>query len=148
MASSPRELFTRLVNAMDARDLDALAEIIHPEIVVTFPQSGERIRGLDSFRMQIENYPGGAPPSSPATARVLGDEERWAISPNYTVVPLASPSVFTIIQRVQYPDGLIWHVVTIAELRDDRVYRVENYFAPETEPAEWRRGMAELLPRE
>ena len=62
---------------------------------------------------------------------VLGDEERWAISPGYTVIPLASPNAFTVKYRVQYPDGHWWHVVGQIELRDGKMYRMENYFAPE-----------------
>ena len=67
-------------------------------------------------------------------ARLLVDEDRWAITPAYTVVPLASRNEFTTLLRTQYPDGRWWHIIVLVELRDERVYRTENYFAPELAP--------------
>jgi hypothetical protein len=100
---------------------------------VDFRQSGERVRGIQQFIDQFANYPDFdriATPS-PEETEIIGDDERWAILPNYTVVPLASPDVFTILQRTQYPDGTWWHVVMVAELRDEMLYRGEAFFAPE-----------------
>jgi hypothetical protein len=79
---------------------------------------------------QAETYPGGNP-EVPLDARVLADEDRWAISPGYTVVPLSSPNEFTVVSNVQYPDGTWWHIVGLIELRDGKLYRMENYFAPQ-----------------
>ena len=80
----------------------------------------------------MESYPGGAPnmPLLP-DARLIRDDERWAITPSYTVVPLASPNEFTVLSATAYPDGRRWHVVSMVELRDDSIYRMEFYFAPE-----------------
>ena len=50
MASKVRELFERYVKAIGELDFDALAEIVHPDVVVAYPQSGERFRGFASFR--------------------------------------------------------------------------------------------------
>lgn len=51
------DLFTRLitVDATNAGDIDALAELFHPEFVGDFPQSGERVHGFAGFRAQLEN---------------------------------------------------------------------------------------------
>lgn len=150
MPSSVRELFKRLVVAMNSKDYETLRELVHPEYVGDFPQSGERTRGFEAFKAQIERYPGGTPASEPAAAdtQVYGDAERWAITPGYTVVPLAGPEVYTAVSRATYPDGSRWHIVSIVELRDDRIYRNETYFAPEFEPPEWRRDMVEIVPRD
>ena len=61
--------------------------------------------------------------------------------PGYTVVPLASPDEFTVTYRVQYPDGRWWRVVSHAVVRDNKLYRMENYFAPEL-PAPLAESMA------
>ncbi|MEX2548101.1 MAG: nuclear transport factor 2 family protein [Chloroflexota bacterium] len=53
------DMFTRLITATNAGDIDALEELFHPEFVGDFPQSGERIHGFAGFRAQLENYPGG-----------------------------------------------------------------------------------------
>ena len=96
------------------------------------PQSGERARGFQGFWAQMEQYPGGGVENSIETeGRLLTDEDRWAITPAYTVVPLATRSEFTVLMRTQYPDGRWWHVVTLVEMRDERLYRTTNYFAPE-----------------
>ena len=62
---------------------------------------------------------------------IVGDDERWAMSPGYTIVPLSQPNQYTTTVRIAYPDGSYWQTITIVELRDDKVYRLESYFAPE-----------------
>jgi len=144
-----RQFFVRMARALNEGDVATLSVMVHPEVVSDFPQSGERLRGIAAFLAQIEEYPGGPPENAdlpPAT--VLGDEERWAITPAYTVVPLAGANKYTVITRAVYPDGSKWHVVCIVELRDELLYRSENFFAPDFEPPEWRREFAEIVARE
>jgi len=117
---------------MDERDFATLEKMIHPDLVSDMPQSGERTVGFAGFRAQLEQYPGGGVQNPVATdARLLADAERWAITPAYTVVPLAGRKEFTVLFRAQYPDGRWWHMLTLVELRDEKIYRTVNYFAPE-----------------
>lgn len=150
MPESKQEFFRRYVDAIGRQDFATLAPMFHADFVGDYPQSGERFRGFASFRAQFEHYPGGLPdePVNPATTRVFGDEERWAITPGYTVLPLTGPERFTTVSRQTYPDGSRWWVVSIITLRDDKILHAETYFAPEFEPPEWRKGMAEVLPRD
>ena len=134
MPVAPREIFTRLVRAIETSDYATVESLVHPDFVADMPQSGERVRGVAAIIAQNESYPSGSvePPSwETAEAIVVAGEERCAISPAYTVIPLAAPNRFTIIQRAQYPDGSWWRVVILAELREDKVYRAEFFFAPE-----------------
>ncbi|MDP8904215.1 MAG: nuclear transport factor 2 family protein [Chloroflexota bacterium] len=149
MPSTTRELFTRFVTAMAERDMAALEQVIDPDFVGEYPQSGERFRGFSAFRAQLEAYPGGLPRgnASMGDARLVDDEERWAITPGYTVLPLAGPQRFTAVVRTTYPDGSHWHIVSIIEIRDDRIARSTTYFAPEFDPPEWRRPLVEIVPR-
>jgi hypothetical protein len=150
MAESRSDFFKRYIRAIATKDFATLEQMIHPDYVGEYPQSGERYRGFAAFRAQLENYPGGLPaaePEDPKT-KVLGDEERWAISPGYTVLPLAGPERYTTVTRAPYPDGSRWWVVSILTLRDDKVIHAETYFAPEFESPEWRKGMVEILPRD
>jgi hypothetical protein len=62
---------------------------------------------------------------------IVEGDERWAMSPAYTIVPLSQPGRYTTHVRLAYPDGSKWRAVTVVELREDRIYRVESYFAPE-----------------
>jgi hypothetical protein len=133
------------LKAMNERDFATLERLIHPDFVGDMPQSRERIRGFASFRAQMENYPGGAPAGQADldAALLTGGEDRWAISPGYTVLPLAGPDRFTAALRTQYPDGSVWHIVVIIDIADDRVIRSTTYFGPEFEPPEWRKGLTE-----
>jgi hypothetical protein len=132
VAFDPQQFFVRFVRAIDQHDLATLESMIHPEMVGDIPQSGERSRGFEQFRAQLEQYPGGGVQNPVETeARVVADEERWAITPSYTVVPLAGRNEFTVLMRAQYPDGRWWRIIVLVELRDEKIYRAENYFAPE-----------------
>jgi hypothetical protein len=132
MAFDPREFFVRFVRAIDQHDRAALEAMIHPDLVTDMPQSGERSRGFEGFWTQMEQYPGGGIENPIESAsRVLTLEDRWAITPSYTVVPLTGATEFTVLMRAQYPDGRWWHIVVLVEMRDERIYRTTNYFAPE-----------------
>jgi hypothetical protein len=148
---NPHEMFRRLLSATNASEMDALAELFHPEFVAESPQSGERAHGFAGFRYQLENYPGTVEvdSQSPVT-RVLGGEERWAITPNYTVVPLANPNEYTALTRARYPDGSMWWIIILVTLRDGLMFRAESYFAPALSPEQlwrgWSRGLVSDAP--
>ncbi len=150
MPESKQDFFTHYVHAVAARDFAALEPMFHPDFVGDYPQSGERFHGFASFRAQLEHYPGGLPdaPVDAASTKVFGDEERWVITPGYTVLPLTGPDRFTTVSRQAYPDGSRWWIVSIVTLRDGRIVHTETYFAPDFEQPEWRRDMAEILPRD
>lgn len=150
MAESVREFFMRYVRAIAELDVATLEQMIHPDFVGFYPQSGERFRGFAAMRAQLENYPGGLRGGElpEAAAKIVGAEERWAITPGYTVLPLAGPERYTTIARAKYPDDSRWWVVSIVELHEGKIYRAETYFAPDFDPPEWRRGIAEIAPRD
>ncbi len=127
-----REFIGRLLTAMFGRDRELLGELLHEDFVTVLPQSGERNKGLDGFLAEMDAYPDGGPvvPST-SEMHVVDDEERWAMSPGFTVVPLASPNEYTVTYRILYPGGQWWHVVAHLMIRDGKLYRMENYFAPE-----------------
>jgi hypothetical protein len=145
MATAARELFTKFVTAMNKQDFDALEKLVHPDFEGDYPQSRERFRGFAAFRAQIEGYPGGLTVGSadPESAILLGDDDRWVVTPGYTVLPLASADRYTTVVKTKYPDGSTWHVIGIIEVRDGLIYRTSTYFAPEYEQPEWRRGLTE-----
>lgn len=131
MTFDPQDFFVRFVRAIDEKDRATLESMIHPDYISDAPQSGERSRGFEHFWAQLVQYPeGGASPIGSET-RLLKDEDRWAITPAYTVVPLAGQKQFTTFIRAQYPDGRWWIIVALTEIRDEKIWRVTNYFAPE-----------------
>jgi hypothetical protein len=150
MPESKQEFFRRYVEAIAKKDFVQLEPMVHPDYVGEYPQSGERFKGFAALKFQLEQYPGGLPDEryDEKNSKVLGEEERWAISPGYTVLPLTGPERFTTVSRSPYPDGSMWWVVSILTLKDDMVWHAETYFAPEFEPPEWRRGIVEIVPRD
>lgn len=148
MAEPTAEFFRRYYRAVGERDYSTLEKMFHPDFVGDYPQSGERFRGFASFRSQLEHYSEPQPLTKldELQTKVLGDEERWAITPGYTVVPLAGPQQYTTISRARYPDGSYWWVVSLMTLSDGLIARSETYFAPEFEPPDWRSDMAEHVP--
>src|SRR5436190_5810048 len=150
MPESKQDFFKRYMQAIGDQDFATLESMIHPEYTADYPQSGERFRSFAAFRFQLEHYPGGLVDQryDDKASKVLGEEERWAISPGYTVLPLTGPDRFTTVSRAPYPDGSRWWVVSILTMKDDKIWHAETYWAPEFEPPEWRRGIAEIVPRD
>jgi SnoaL-like protein len=132
VALDPRDFFAAFTSAVNAGDREAAKALMHPDFTAEIPQSGERSHGFDQFWAQFEAYPGGAP-RMPAVPEIhfIGEDDRWAISPAYTVVLLAAPNVFTMLGTTRYPDGRVWHVLMLVELRNERLFRLESFFAPE-----------------
>ena len=53
----------------------------------------------------------------------------------------------TITLRAVYPDGSIWWLITVYEMRDAQIARSTSFFAPEFEPAPWRAPFVEVRAR-
>ena len=145
--ASVREVLNAYVTLMGTNDFAAVEAVMHPEFEGQYPQSRERIRGFAALRAQMEQYPGGLPATRAGSADVilLGDEERWVMTPGYTVLPLAGPDRYTAVLQTTYPDGSRWHIINIIELKDGLIYRTITYFAPEFERPEWRKDLTELM---
>ena len=116
------------------------AEFIRADCVHDYPQSGERITGLANIRGVFENYPGGLGQSEIDSLRVAGDDKRWAMAPNFTLVSITGGGgSYSSVVRARYPDDSEWYVVTIFELVDGLQTHASLYFAPVFEAPEWRR---------
>ena len=119
---------------------ERLPDFIHAECVHDYPQSGERITGIANIRAVFENYPGGLGRSDLESLRVAGDEPRWAMAPNFTLVSITGGGgSYSSVVRARYPDESEWFVVTIFELVDGLQTRASLYFAPVFEAPEWRK---------
>jgi hypothetical protein len=45
---------------------------------------------------------------------------------------------FTALTKARYPDGSKYHVISIIEVRDERIAKVTTFFAAEFEAPDWR----------
>jgi len=129
------------VDALHHFDLDALQDLIHPDITVRYPQSGEVIRGAATYVEMLRNYP-GAEAVAEIDGTVGADEQVQVSSP----LPFGLPSVtvstasdtFTCKTVVTYPDGSIWHVVFILRFLNGKIIEETSYFGEPFDPPDWR----------
>ena len=56
--SGDTERVERFIATLEARDWDAWAALLHPDVVYEIPQSRERIRGRDRYLRFNQEYPG------------------------------------------------------------------------------------------
>lgn len=123
--------------ASAAFDVQALAALRHPDWMVAWPQSGERVRTNEAWSEVIANYPGGVPATE--VTRIVGAEDRWVVTAGNTVLKVAGSGDFwTSEWRLTYPNGDVYLVVDLMELRDGLVYRETVYWAAPFEAPDWR----------
>jgi hypothetical protein len=131
------ECVRRYAAATAAHDLDALPGLRHPEWMVSWPQSGERVESSQAFAEIITNYPGGAP--AVEVTRIVGAEDQWVVTPANTAMRVAGSGDFWWSEwRITYPKGDVYFVVDLFELRDGLVYRETVFWAAPFEAPEWR----------
>jgi hypothetical protein len=131
------ECVARYSAASAALDLEALAALRHPDWMVFWPQSGERVHGNEACAEIVTKYPGGAPTTE--ITRIVGAEDHWVVTPGNTVLRVAGSGDFWWSEwRVTYPSGEVYLVVDMIELRDGLVHRETVYWAAPFEAPEWR----------
>jgi hypothetical protein len=109
----------------DINDQDVVHEIYHDDVVLEFPQGGERLVGRTNVRAMRDAYPSG-----PAlrTERIRGSGDLWV-----------AENVIT------YDATRSMHTVNIMEFRDGKVVRETIYFGDPWEPPAWRAQWVELV---
>jgi len=118
-------------------DVPALSALRHPEWTVYWPQSGELVHGSRAWSEIIANYPGGAPQTE--ITRIVGAEDQWVVTAGNTVLKVAGSGDFWWCEwRITYPNGDVYLVVDLIELRDGLVHRETVYWAAPFEAPEWR----------
>jgi hypothetical protein len=104
--------------ASAAGDQDGEHEIYHDDVIVEYPQSGERIHGRHNIQALRSHHP--ARPSGFAVRRIVGEGDLW------------------VTEYVINYDGRATFTVSIMEFRGDKVAHETQYFADPFEPPAWR----------
>jgi hypothetical protein len=141
-----RATVERYAHSMGLNDLDTFEATLHPDVEVTYPQSGERFRGRGNVRAHLEHYPGRERRGFDASfERVIGDEAGWVMSPSFTAIQVEGAGEhFTTVGRVRYPTAPEpWHVVSLVEVHDGLIRNIAVYFAEPFEAPEWRASYRE-----
>ena len=114
----------RFFDAIVAGDSATLLEILTPDAVTRWPQSGERMTGALSCVRVHENYPGGPP--SYEFGRISGAGDTWVAE--MTLMYGEEP----------------WYSVSIVEFDGPRIARMTDYFGPAFPAPAWRAQWVEL----
>jgi hypothetical protein len=122
-----RATLDRYWEATMAHDLKKVNEFYHDDIVVEFPQSGERIRGKQNIHELRSHYPTKV---TYKILRVRGDGNLWTTE---VIVTYDNDK-----ERPVYG-------IAIMEFRDDKVAHETLYFAYSFEPPEWRSQWVEIV---
>jgi hypothetical protein len=119
-----RATLDRHWEATVALDLDGVHKIYHDDVVVEFPQSGERILGKQNIYELRAHY------SSKLTFKILrvrGEGNIW------------------VTEYIITYDGRLVNIINIMEFKDSKVARETLYFADPFEPPEWRSQSVETV---
>ena len=118
------ETIRRFFDAIAAGDTATLLEILTPDAITRWPQSGERITGAMSCVRIYENYPGGPPRFR--FARISGAGDTWTAE--------------MVLSYGEEP----WYGVSIVEFEGQRIARMTDYFGPTFPAPAWRAQWVEL----
>ncbi len=138
----------RYVEAVLSEDWATVLELMDPDMVGIYPQSGEVFRGRDNYLAVLANYPGGSPKL--VIEETHGQREEVSVQ----AVPFGLPKItvsgggdtFSLTGKVEYPDGSTWHFVSLVEFSGGKLVKETIYFAPTFDAPEWRAPYAESRP--
>ncbi len=120
-----RATIDELVHAMNARDLAALDRVFTDDVVMEWPQSGERIRGNANRREIYTRFP-TLPKVTPR--RVSGSGEQWVLEAS-----------------LDYGDGDPFLVILVFQMRDGRIAQETAYWSKPFPAPEWRAPFVERI---
>ena len=116
-------ILDRYWEATVALDLERIHEIYHDDVVVEFPQSGERILGKKNIYELRAHYPAKL---SFKILRTRGEGNLW------------------ITELIITYDGRPVYVVTDMEFKEGKIAHETHYYADPFEPPEWRSQWVEI----
>jgi hypothetical protein len=119
--STRRKAVGRFFEALQAGDYPVLLEILLPDAITRWPQSGELMTGAISCVRVYENYPGG-PPKYEVKRISGGGGGVW------------------VAELVADYGNERWYTVSIIEFEGPRIARMTDYFGPGFPAPEWRQG--------
>lgn len=119
------QVLDRYWDDVSRRDTTAIDSLVTDDFIEEWPQSGERLRGAQSWRRIVAEHP-----TYPQVTlrRIVGSDAVWACEADF-----------------DYGGGAVWRICSIVELRGDRIARVTQYFGQPFPPADWRRGITEPI---
>ena len=143
---SNREVVERYAKALKERDYEAAQFLLADDMVEDYPQSGERILGLDKWLSLLQNWPEQERLSSDLDV-VIGNEDQWVVSPALILTRIiGTGDHFWAAGHVSYPDGSRWHLIQLLEVHNGKVTKMRSYFAKPFPAPEWRKPYVTQMP--
>ena len=109
----------RFFAAIQAGDAATLLEVLTPDAITRWPQSGEQITGAMACIRVYENYPGGPPAA--------------------TMNRLHSEGELVVAELTADYGADRWWIVSVCEFQGPQIARMTDYFGPTLPAPEWRR---------
>jgi len=120
-----RATIDALVAAINARDLTALDKVFTKDVVMEWPQSGERIRGEENRRAIYSRFP-SLPRVTPR--RLTGSGDVWVLE-----------------ATLDYGDGDPYQGVFMFQLRDGVIAQEVAYWSKPFPAPDWRAPWVERM---
>ena len=114
-----------LVNAINANDLQALDEVFTEDVILEWPQSGERISGGSNRREIYRRFP-SLPKVTPQ--RTTGSGDVWVLEAS-----------------LDYGDGDPYQCVFIFSMREGKIAKEVAYWSKPFPAPEWRAPWVERM---
>ena len=120
-----RATIEALVAAINGRDLVALDKVFTEDVIMEWPQSGERIRGEQNRREIYSRFP-SLPKVTPR--RMTGSGDLWVLEAN-----------------LDYGDGEPHLCVFVFEMRDGLIAKEIAYWSKPFPAPDWRKPWVERI---
>ncbi|MBL8061535.1 MAG: nuclear transport factor 2 family protein [Anaerolineales bacterium] len=123
---NPKQLIEQFWKTMEGNDFYAVAQLLHDEFTLEWPQSGERVRGPENFAALNTAYPA---------------EGKWSFIINSIVADGA-----VVVSDVSVSDGKLHdRAITFSTIRDGRIWKQVEYWPEPFEAPAWRAGWVEKV---
>ena len=120
-----RATIEALIAALNKRDLAALDKVFTEDVIMEWPQSGERIRGGQNRREIYDRFP-LLPSVKPR--QIIGSGNIWVLEAS-----------------LDYGDGDPYQCVFLFEMRDGLIARETAYWSKPFPASEWRAPWVERM---
>lgn len=117
------DTISRFFEAIQAGDYAVLQELLTPDAITRWPQSGERVTGAMACVRVYQDYPGGPPA--------------------YRVERISGSGDLLIAELVADYGEERWYVVSVIEFDGPRIARMTDYFGPSLPAPAWRNDLVE-----
>lgn len=120
-----RATIEALIDALNRGDREALAAVFTDDVIMEWPQSGERIRGSRNRNEIYRHFP-SLPTVTPR--RLMGEGDLWVLEAS-----------------LDYGDGDRYQCVFVFEMRDGLIAKETAYWAKPFPAPDWRAPWVERI---